>query len=204
MAGALTPGPNNMLLMSQGLRFGFRACLPYIFGVQLGFGLLLLAMALGLGLIINAAPWLLPVISICGAIWLAWLAWGFAKAAFAPDVTDDNKVETYKRERPIGLWEATAFQWINPKGLIFAIGVTGSYTALADSIVLRTSVIIVIFLFFGFVGNSAWAAAGGALNALLSTGRFKKGLNLFLALVIFATAGLVAYYGVTMDAAKTI
>ena len=38
-----TPGPNNIMLMTTGLNFGFRRALPHLFGVALGFGAMVLA-----------------------------------------------------------------------------------------------------------------------------------------------------------------
>ena len=43
LAGGVTPGPNNIILMSMGIRYGFRKCLPYIAGVAIGFAILLTA-----------------------------------------------------------------------------------------------------------------------------------------------------------------
>ena len=38
-----TPGPNNTMLMSSGLNFGFRRGLPHLWGVSLGFAVMVLA-----------------------------------------------------------------------------------------------------------------------------------------------------------------
>ena len=38
---AFTPGPNNALLMASGMNFGFRRSVPLIFGVALGFPLMI-------------------------------------------------------------------------------------------------------------------------------------------------------------------
>lgn len=35
---ALTPGPNNIMLMASGLNFGVRASMPHLLGICLGFG----------------------------------------------------------------------------------------------------------------------------------------------------------------------
>jgi len=193
--GGLTPGPNNILLMSQGTRFGFMRCLPYIFGVQFGFGLLLLAAALGLGFIVDKFPLSLTIISILGALWLAWLAWGFAKAALPSGPQQDGK-EVKARETPLGFIEATLFQWVNPKGLIFAFGATAGWVGISDNIWLRTSIIIGTFLVMGFAGNVAWAAMGGAINRLLEGGKVGRSLNILMAITIFATALYVLYIGV--------
>lgn len=193
--GGLTPGPNNLILMSQGTRFGFMRCIPYIFGVQFGFGLLLLSAALGLGFVVEKFPLSLVIVSALGALWLAWLAWGFAKAAMSPRGKEQSKtVKTHAK--PLGFIEATLFQWVNPKGLIFAFGATAGWVGISDNIWLRTSIIIGTFLVMGFIGNIAWAAMGGAINRQLQGGNAGRSLNAIMAATIFATAIYVLYIGV--------
>jgi len=51
-----TPGPNNMINLSQGLRVGFWRALPFALGTGFGVGLLLLAVAMGLGAAAAALP----------------------------------------------------------------------------------------------------------------------------------------------------
>ena len=53
---AVTPGPNNVVLWGIGLRFGYRAAIPYLLGIPLGVGLMILSAAAGLGALINAVP----------------------------------------------------------------------------------------------------------------------------------------------------
>ena len=47
LVSSITPGPNNLMLASSGLAFGFRRTLPLLLGVQTGFQCLLLAVAAG-------------------------------------------------------------------------------------------------------------------------------------------------------------
>ena len=51
-----TPGPNNLMLMTSGLNFGFRRGLPHLLGVTLGFTLMVLIVGLGLGAIFEKWP----------------------------------------------------------------------------------------------------------------------------------------------------
>ena len=84
---SMTPGPNNFMLMSSGALFGFRRTVPHIAGVFIGFNILMLAAIFGLAAIITQFPWLLTVVKIAGAIWLAWLGLKFFIAAFAKKTT---------------------------------------------------------------------------------------------------------------------
>lgn len=191
LAGSVTPGPNNIILMSQGLRFGFRACWPYIFGVAAGFASLLGAAIFGLGTLALQFPLLLQVITVLGALWLASLAWGYFKAGFkrgAQDKAGEANTAKVLRARPLGFWEALAFQWVNPKGLIFALGAAAGFIALHPNIWVRLVTIIGVFNVAGLLGNVLWAAAGGTIGALLSTGRYARALNLVMGVIILMTA----------------
>src|SRR5262245_38787509 len=79
-----TPGPNNTMLMSSGLNFGFRRGLPHLWGVALGFTVMVLAVGLGLGAVFQAYPTLYTVLKYAGAAYLLYLAWQIATAG-APD-----------------------------------------------------------------------------------------------------------------------
>ena len=58
---SITPGPNNFMLMSSGVNFGFRRTLPHFFGVCLGFTFMVLLVGLGLSAVFARAPVLLEV-----------------------------------------------------------------------------------------------------------------------------------------------
>ena len=75
-----TPGPNNTMLMSSGLNFGFRRGLPHLWGVALGFAVMVLAVGLGLGAVFQAIPALYTVLKYVGAAYLLYLAWQIATA----------------------------------------------------------------------------------------------------------------------------
>ena len=44
-----TPGPNNIMLLSSGLTYGFRRTLPHVAGITIGFAFMIGAVGLGLG-----------------------------------------------------------------------------------------------------------------------------------------------------------
>src|ERR1700743_2246957 len=69
-----TPGPNNIMVMSSGLTYGFRRTLPHIAGVTAGFAFMVGAVGLGFGTIFIAFPVLQTILKYAGAAYLVYLA----------------------------------------------------------------------------------------------------------------------------------
>ena len=118
---SVTPGPNNMMLLASGVNFGIRRSLPHMLGISLGFMLLVAAVGLGLGQLFEQFPPLYTVLRYGGAAYLLYLAWKIAGSG-APDA--DGKATG----KPFTFLQAAAFQWVNPKAWIMAIGAITTYT----------------------------------------------------------------------------
>src|SRR6185295_8630669 len=119
-----TPGPNNLMLMTSGLNFGFRRGLPHLLGVSVGFALMVLLVGLGLGAIFERWPLLYAILKYVGAAYMLWLAWQIATAS-PPQPRGEST------GRPMGFFNAMAFQWVNPKAWVMAVGAVSTYAAVA-------------------------------------------------------------------------
>src|SRR3954464_9408015 len=69
-----TPGPNNIMLLSSGLTYGFRRTLPHVAGVTVGFAFMIGAVGLGLGAVFIAFPMLQTILKYAGIAYLLYLA----------------------------------------------------------------------------------------------------------------------------------
>ena len=49
LIGSFTPGPNNAMLLSSGVNYGFQRTLPHIIGITIGYAVMFTAVALGGG-----------------------------------------------------------------------------------------------------------------------------------------------------------
>src|SRR4030088_3690561 len=68
-----TPGPNNIMLLSSGLTYGFTRTIPHIAGIAIGFAFMVGAVGLGLGTIFIAYPVLQTILKYAGAAYLVYL-----------------------------------------------------------------------------------------------------------------------------------
>jgi threonine/homoserine/homoserine lactone efflux protein len=177
-----TPGPNNVLLWASGAEFGFGRTVRHIVGTALGIGLMALAAAAGLGALVTAVPALAIAMKIAGSIYLLYLAVRIAGA---------HGLAIAELAHPLGIVEAGAFQLINPKAWIFALGAVTTFRlaelpAAAGSLAVASTMMIVV------VATAAvWAAAGGAINGLLANDRHRRLVGLTLAALVAATVAAV-------------
>jgi len=184
---AITPGPNNILLMSSGALFGWQRSLPHLAGILLGFAILMSSAVFGLGSVVAQWPWLVTVVRIIGAAWLAWMSLRYFGAALqGPRPTAESSPAPISR--PFRFIEAVLFQWVNPKALILVISAAGAYIAVADSLVQRAMIIVGIFFVAGLISGSLWMIAGDALNRHMSSGRSAKYVNFAMGALILLTA----------------
>lgn len=187
---SITPGPNNLLLMSSGAKFGLKKTIPHICGVFIGFNILMLAAILGLDAVMSKLPWLLTVVKIIGAAWLGWLGVKFLQAAFKPQ-EDAQEKQNKDRTRPFRFYEAALFQWVNPKALIMAGALAGAYVGISENFALRTALICGTFLICGMFSATTWTIAGSTLNRLMSSGGSAKTLNVIMGLLLIGTAIMI-------------
>jgi threonine/homoserine/homoserine lactone efflux protein len=117
---AFTPGPNNVLLATSGVNFGFMRTMPHMLGVIIGLDVLLIAGAVGVGLLFAAMPQFQIVLKVAGAAYMLYLAWRVATA-------HHQHGESNAPARPFTFMQAAAFQWINPKAFVAVIGGVALY-----------------------------------------------------------------------------
>jgi threonine/homoserine/homoserine lactone efflux protein len=174
-----TPGPNNLMLMASGLTFGFRGAQPHVWGVTIGFSVMVLLVGLGLGAVFAAVPILYTVLKYAGAAYLVYLAFVIARSGPVRDSGEG-------RSRPIGFLEAAAFQWINPKGWVMAVGGISTYGAIL-AFPLNSLLISALFGAFGVFSCWSWVLFGSGLRRFLTNPRAVRIFNVAMALALVAS-----------------
>ncbi len=184
---AITPGPNNLLLMSSTALFGWQRSLPHLGGVLLGFAILMTSAVFGLGSVVAKWPWLVTAVRILGAAWLAWMSLRYFLASVrGPAAVQDSSPTAISR--PFRFHEGVLFQWVNPKALILVISAAAAYIAITDSIVQRAMIIVGVFFIAGVVACPIWMMAGDALSRYMSSGKSATYVNLGMGTLILLTA----------------
>jgi threonine/homoserine/homoserine lactone efflux protein len=182
-----TPGPNNIMVLSSGLTYGFRRTIPLIAGITIGCAFMVAAVGLGLGTIFIAYPVLQTILKYAGAAYLIYLAAAIAMAEpVAPG--QDN------RRGPMTFWGAAIFQWVNVKGWVMVIGTITAYAGIARfpwNIIVQVAVNLIL----GVAATSAWTLSGSSLRGLMTSPGAVRAFNIFMAALLLASL-----YPVFMDA----
>ncbi|AMR67218.1 LysE family translocator [Aquipseudomonas alcaligenes] len=176
---SVTPGPNNMMLLASGVNFGIRRSLPHMLGISLGFMLLVAAVGLGLGQLFEQFPPLYTVLRYGGAAYLLYLAWKIAGSG-APDA--DGKATG----KPFTFFQAAAFQWVNPKAWIMAIGAITTYTP-QEGFLVNVLLIAALFALVNCPSVGLWTVAGSLLRRWLDRPRVLRAFNIGMALLLVAS-----------------
>ncbi|MDA9467459.1 LysE family translocator [Bradyrhizobium sp. CCBAU 53415] len=182
-----TPGPNNIMLLSSGLTYGFRRTVPHIVGIVIGFAFMVAAVGLGLGTVFLAYPILQTMLKYAGAAYLVYLA-----AVIA--MSGPTKPDEGGGRGPMTFWGAAMFQWINAKGWVIVIGTITAYAAIAQ-FPLNIAIQTMISLIVGTVSTVVWALFGTALRPVLTSARLVRAFNILMAVLLLASL-----YPVFMDA----
>ena len=132
ISASFTPGPNNVMLLSSGVTFGFKRTLPHMLGVTLGYPVMLIILGLGLDSIFKTYPIVLKTLNVLGISYLLWMAY-----KIATNVLVDTNINT--KAKPFTFIQAALFQWLNPKAWIITITAMGIFITSSQNSVLQLS-----------------------------------------------------------------
>lgn len=118
---SLTPGPNGLLALTHGARFGLRPTIATILGGALGFLLLIAASLAGMGALLAASEAAFSTAKWVGAGYLVYLGIRLWRApAPAPVLADVPLRHTHETAHPPRLFLDGLFVALsNPKALLF-------------------------------------------------------------------------------------
>ncbi len=178
---SITPGPNNTMLLASGVNFGFARSLPHMAGVTLGFCLMILLMGLGLGSVFARFPVLYTVLRYVGGAYLLYLAWKIFRSQPASS-TDSNAAAA----KPMGFTAAAAFQWVNPKAWVMALGSITTYLP-AQHTPWQLLGLVGLMGLINMPTTSTWALFGSSMRRYLQDPHFLRIFNTAAALALVAS-----------------
>jgi len=174
---SITPGPNNLMLMASGANFGFRRSVPHMFGVTLGFILMIILVGVGLVQVFEAYPLSNTVLKVVSIAYLLYLA---AKIATATPIEKGETAGT-----PMTLLQAALFQWVNPKAWTMPVTAVTVYTP--DHTLTSIAVVALVFGTLNLPSIGSWTFLGQQMARILTNPRRMVLFNWTMAFLLVAS-----------------
>jgi threonine/homoserine/homoserine lactone efflux protein len=179
VAGTVTPGPNNLMVLASGANWGLRRTMPHILGISLGFPAMIVAVGVGLDALFDAYPLIRDVLKWVSFAYLLWLAWRIANAG------NPKSAEPGTRQaRPMSFLEAAAFQWVNPKAWAMVIGGIALFTTTNSNPVVQVGAMALLFGLVCVPNCVTWCVFGTAIARYLANDRHRMVFNIAMAALL--------------------
>lgn len=187
---SITPGPNNLMLMTSGANFGFARTIPHLLGVSIGFVAMVIIVGAGLAQVFAAVPELHTVLKVVSAAYLLYLAWKIAKA---PPPSAEGAV----RATPMTFLQAAAFQWVNPKAWTMALTAISVYAPTGPGGISAVTLVLIAVVFgaINLPSVGVWTAIGTQLRRFLSSPASFRVFNGVMAALLVASLIPVVFSG---------
>ena len=182
---AITPGPNNLMLVASGVNFGFRRTVPHILGITIGFPSMIFLVGLGVMQLFDLWPPSYVILKVLCVAYLLYLAWKVANAAPPKEAQTEG--------RPLTFIQAAAFQWVNPKAWSMALSAITLYATSRD----LPAILWVVGTFFvvSVISTTSWTVLGQQMQRFLKNPRALRKFNIFMAVLLVATLIPVLWLG---------
>ena len=175
LTATVTPGPNNMMILSSGLNFGTRASMPHYLGICTGFPAMVIGVGIGVSVLFQQLPYLQIIIQAISIIYLLYIAWNIAR-------TNELSKES-GATKPLTYIQAVLFQWVNPKAWIMATTAVSIY-ATAEANLSESAIIALFFMAVAFPSVAMWLLFGQHLKRYFSDNTHLRIFNICMALLL--------------------
>ena len=178
----VTPGPNNAMVLTSGIKFGFSKTVPHMTGITIGHVLQVILVCLGLGKLFQLFPIIQSVLKIVCAIYLLYL--GYKIIGSFSNIKEDGS-------RPLKFHEASLFQLVNPKAWTISSMVASGFLPKDENLITAIFFISITALIICPISISIWAAFGSGIRNLVKNDKKKAIVEYFLAILLLITAILI-------------
>ena len=165
---ALVPGPTVTVIVANSLAHGPRAGLLNVAGTQLGLGLMMMILIVGLSSVIAAMGWLFDWLRWAGAAYLVWLGIQLLRS---PEALAE--VRSFPVPRGGFLLQGFLVLMANPKALLWFGAFIPQFVDPAGNYVGQIVLLCLTAMAVALVSDGAYAVLTGRAGALLSKKRIR-------------------------------
>ena len=178
----VTPGPNNAMVLTSGVKFGFSKTIPHMSGITIGHVCQTVVVCLGLGKIFQMFPNIQNALKIICGLYLLYL--GYKIIGSFSKIKEDSS-------RPLKFYEAALFQLVNPKAWTISTMVASGFLPKDEKLIIAILFISITALIICPLSISVWAAFGSGIKNLVKNNKKKAIVEYFLAILLLITAILI-------------
>ena len=180
----LTPGPNNIIAMSIGFNHGYRKVLPHLFGVLIGFPVMLLLIGLILRPLMEQYTTAFLLLKYASIAYVFYLAWQIATTP------TNEEILSQKRITPITFWQSVAYQWINPKAWAGALTTINVYI-IPKYYWMSLLIAVMLSMLSIFVAILMWTLIGKQIKRFLMHPQHVRIFNISMAVLLLIAVGMM-------------
>lgn len=173
---SLSPGPAVFLVVSQGVRAGFRASVAGSLGILTGNAIYFAISALGIGAVLAASTTLFLIIKWCGAAYLIYLGAQLLWQSFrrADDVVEAEQIEVQRGKL---FRQGVLIQLANPQAILYFVAILPQFMDVSAAPLPQLLALgfISIFIEFPILLAYGWLAERG--GSLMRQGRFAQWID---------------------------
>ena len=173
-----TPGPNNLLSMSNAMHSGYRRTLRFLLGIFTGFMLVMLLCALLNFALLSLAPGVKTWLNILGAAYMVYLAIHIMLSKPDEGEQATDRLNTFRA--------GFVLQFLNLKSILYGITIFSNFIVPAYPNPLQAALFAPLLALIGFVAISAWALGGDIFRKTLN--RYYRAANIVMGLLLIYTA----------------
>ena len=185
---AWTPGPANLFSVANGVQRGPAGAMAGVVGMNAATLVWFGAAALGLGALVIAFPQVFRLISIGGALYVAWLGINALRGAFR--TAADPHAPTIRLGRS-ALLDGFMVQIANPKAVLFFTAVLPPFLDVNRPAAPQLALFAVATIGMDVLSMSAYGLGGAALARRMSEPGFKRGFALITGGLLLAASVLI-------------
>ena len=178
----VTPGPNNAMVFTSGVKFGFSKTIPHMSGITIGHVCQTVVVCLGLGKIFQMFPNIQNALKIICGLYLLYL--GYKIIGSFSKIKEDGS-------RPLKFYEASLFQLVNPKAWTISTMVASGFLPNDEKLIISILFISITALIICPLSISVWAAFGTGIRNLVKNNKKKAIVEYFLAILLLITAIMI-------------
>ncbi len=175
MTAAITPGPNNIILSTNAVNYGFKETIPLILGVFFGFLSVLSLCLLGIGEVYESFPYFKTFIKIIATIFLTYLAY---------KIFNSNEFSDNNNKKRFTFRDIYFFQLINPKAVSISMSSSAIFIQNQFSYLEEFVLIFICFTISTSTSAIVWAAIGHSFRKYLNDKRKIIFFNRIMALLL--------------------